>query len=49
MNRWLLKYVWEENIWCPNCKDEFEDIGEEKKKKNTARNISLLFFFVEIV
>ena len=31
MYQWPLKYELEKNIWFPDCKDEFEDIGELKQ------------------
>ena len=34
MHEWSLKSLLEENIWCPDCSDEFKDIGELKKHSN---------------
>ena len=34
MHQWSLKSLLEENIWCPDCSDDFKDIGELKKHNN---------------
>ena len=43
MNWWPLKSVLEENIWCPDCNDEFEHIGKLKK---TLQEISVYLLFL---